>query len=262
MLKIAICDSDALAAKKLDESMKDCMKRYGLAAETVCYQDISFLQDLISMDSGRHLTGSRCVFDYIFTEALLPQSRRNSGSAAAGRTLNCLSLLSEIKRSIPSVNFILTTSHKETIFDALRIPVFYFIRKDCLAQDLEAACLKIRDEQTKLPAYRVFTSGTKTVKIAVADILCFESYRHTVTIHTAEGELSLTAALSSVLKDFEGYDFVQTHKSYVVNLYHIKRIETAEVMLSDGSRIPISRYRLPELRGRYDNYIRRLGWLR
>lgn len=262
MLKIAICDSDALAAKLLEENLKNCLKRFGAAAETAFYQDASFLREiLLKKETDSPQSGISCEFDYIFTEAWLPEGANAAAPLQRNCSISCLPLLAELKQKYQGANLILVTGHTETIFEALRIPVYYFVRKEFLTQDLEAACLKIRDDGKKRPGFHVFSSGTKTVKTAIDDILYFESFKHTVTVHMTDGEITLITPLSSLFKEFEPFDFMQIHKSYIVNLYHVKRIDGIDITLSDGTALPASRHRLPDIRSRYDTYIRRLGWM-
>lgn len=46
-------------------------------------------------------------------------------------------------------------------------------------------------------------------------------------------------AVLKLLGDLKG--FVQCHRSYLVNLQHISAIARAEIILDDGTRLPVSR---------------------
>ncbi len=257
MARIAICDSDALAARKLNDSIRECLRQSGISIETIYYKDASFLREyLLHKEEILRHKDSPCDFDYIFTEAWL------TGGDSDYAPSNILPLLAKLKQEIPDMNFIVVTGHSELIFDALRIPVYYFVRKDYLEQDLDAVCAKFRQDLRKRPKFYVFQTKTRMVRTAVADILYMESFRHTIMIHTLNGSFDIVQPLGSLYTQFEPYDFVQIHKSYLVNMLHIQSIEGLQITLSDGTSLLASRHRLVEIHGKYDTYIRRLGWLR
>lgn len=57
--------------------------------------------------------------------------------------------------------------------------------------------------------------------------------------------------LESKMSDF---NFVRCHQSFLVNLGYIEQINNYLICLSDGSEIPVSRPRYPEVKQRYLQY--------
>lgn len=51
-------------------------------------------------------------------------------------------------------------------------------------------------------------------------------------------------------------DFVRIHKSYVVNLKHIRNIFKDTVTLENGEELPLSRHRSKELRQQFLTYMK------
>ena len=48
--------------------------------------------------------------------------------------------------------------------------------------------------------------------------------------------------------------FVRVHKSYLVNMAHIRRMSYAEVLLDDGTALPVSQRKYPTIRTIYLNW--------
>lgn len=75
------------------------------------------------------------------------------------------------------------------------------------------------------------------------DIYYIEVYNHVTTLHTMDGEYSLRASLKEMLAQLpQGY-FGLPHQSYIVNLAHVKTSTAQEVVLTNGTRLPVSRRR-------------------
>ena len=51
-------------------------------------------------------------------------------------------------------------------------------------------------------------------------------------------------------------DFLRVHKSFLVNMQYIRRIEMKEVTLQDGTVLPVSKTRYSASRDKYFRYMR------
>ena len=59
-------------------------------------------------------------------------------------------------------------------------------------------------------------------------------------------------ALDAAEKRLAPYHFVKVHRSYLVNLHHVRRIEGRDVVMESGERNPISKGRFQQF---YEQYI-------
>ena len=60
--------------------------------------------------------------------------------------------------------------------------------------------------------------------------------------------------ITEYLRRLEPYGFAAPHKSFIVNLYHVKAIQGYDIVMMNGDRIPLSQKRSSEFRavlGRY-----------
>jgi DNA-binding LytR/AlgR family response regulator len=86
------------------------------------------------------------------------------------------------------------------------------------------------------------------------DILYIESRAHTATVHTTDNGHLCYEKLNNLAKRLP-QQFVLTHKSFLVNMDKIRRIERGQVLLEKDIDIPISKSRYNDVRDNYFRYI-------
>jgi two-component system, LytTR family, response regulator len=87
--------------------------------------------------------------------------------------------------------------------------------------------------------------------LEVGNIICCDSDSSYTTVHTLEGEKII---VSRTLKDYEEMltecGFYRVHKSYLINLVHIKRFDRQEggyIILTNGLKIPVASRKRDEM---------------
>lgn len=78
------------------------------------------------------------------------------------------------------------------------------------------------------------------VRVDLDTVMYIEGMNEYLKVHLAEGEPFLTHTTFRQIKERLPENFIQTHRSYVVNMKHVREVERAVVLMSDGARIPIS----------------------
>lgn len=89
------------------------------------------------------------------------------------------------------------------------------------------------------------------------EIYYLESMGHMVVVHTKKGDFRSYGRLEKVKESLPD-TFVHCHKSYVVNMGCIQKIEKNKIILMDGSVVPISKSRYGETRDQYSLYMEEL----
>ncbi|HEX5556762.1 MAG TPA: LytTR family DNA-binding domain-containing protein [Gaiellales bacterium] len=95
--------------------------------------------------------------------------------------------------------------------------------------------------------------GRGTRLLPRAAILYVEAQGDFVRIYTEEGgRYLLRASLADLSARWSGHAFVRVHRRYVVNLRRAVEVRpnlngTADLVLSDGSEVPVARRNLPDL---------------
>lgn len=165
----------------------------------------------------------------------------------------------------PALSIICVVQTPEEVFAALPYPFFHVVREFCLEQDLGAVLCKIARTGSLLPRCCSFQGKNELMRIRLKEILYLESDRHEIKIYThnyREKTSYLTVeTLAQCEEKLRSFGFVRIHKSYLVNLYHVAKLEKNCLTLDCGKLLYISRYRYAEVKLQFESYIRHLDFL-
>jgi two-component system, LytTR family, response regulator len=108
----------------------------------------------------------------------------------------------------------------------------------------------------KLPAQSqriVVKNGSKIKIIPVSEVQYLEAADDYVKIHTQEGVFLKSKTMGHFEQVLDGQLFVRSHRSYMVNIQHIVRIDPYEkenhvAVLKSGAKVPVSKTGYPRLR--------------
>jgi len=92
----------------------------------------------------------------------------------------------------------------------------------------------------------VVKNGSKIKIIPVHDVQYLEAADDYVKIHTQEGYFLKNKTMTHFEQSLDGQQFVRSHRSYIVNVQHITRIDPYEkdnhvAILRSGAKVPVSR---------------------
>ena len=92
----------------------------------------------------------------------------------------------------------------------------------------------------------VVKNGSKIKIIPVHDVQYLEAADDYVKIHTQEGYFLKNKTMAHFEQSLDGQQFVRSHRSYIVNVQHITRIDPYEkdnhvAILRSGAKVPVSR---------------------
>lgn len=99
----------------------------------------------------------------------------------------------------------------------------------------------------------VVKNGSKIKIIAVQDVLFLEAADDYVKIHTADSYYLKNKTMSHFEKALDAQQFARCHRSYLVNVQHIARIDPYEkdghiAILKSGAKVPVSKTGYVKLR--------------
>jgi two-component system LytT family response regulator len=99
----------------------------------------------------------------------------------------------------------------------------------------------------------VVKTGSKIKIIPVHDVFYLEAADDYVKVHTQEGSFLKNKTMSHFEKTLDQQQFVRSHRSYIVNIQQITRIDPYEkdnhvAILKSGTKVPVSRNGYVKLR--------------
>lgn len=94
----------------------------------------------------------------------------------------------------------------------------------------------------------VLSTTRQAVSFSPQDVLYVESLNRTRFIHLADGEtIQINMTLANVVETLPRDQFMYCHRSIAVNLDRVGAVNLDELVMEDGSRVPISRRRRADL---------------
>lgn len=87
-------------------------------------------------------------------------------------------------------------------------------------------------------------------KIPTMDILYIESFGHYCELVCVERKIRIRRNIQELEQELNSFMFVRCHRSYIVNLYHIKDMGK-EIRMTNGDCIVISRSRRERIQRKY-----------
>ncbi|RZS96389.1 LytR/AlgR family response regulator transcription factor [Cecembia calidifontis] len=234
MTKAVIIDDEPLAVELIKEYLKD-------------YPDIEVAQIAHDgFDGVKAIQHSQP--DLVFLDVEMPK-------------INGFEML-ELLENPPAIIFTTAYDHYAVkAFDAMAVD---YLLKPFSKKRFAQAMQRFRDgkrsasEQQKEtgngPVSRIVLKVRNEIKIIpIEDVHFLEANDDYVNIHTQEGKYLKNRTLSHFEKTLDASQFIRVHRSYMVNLAEISRLEPYEkdsfrIRLRSGEDIPISKTGLPKLK--------------
>ena len=150
-----------------------------------------------------------------------------------------VTLARNVRSGNQEVQIVFITGYNDYIADGYEVEALHYLLKpvqeEKLLAVLERAMVKLaRNEQTL-----TLETPDGIVRVPLYEIRWIEVQRNYVTIHAAE-DYTIKKPLSEVEEELDE-GFMRTGRSFIVNLKQVRRIGRTEVILADGSMVPMAR---------------------
>ena len=161
-----------------------------------------------------------------------------------------MALARKIRETDSEVPILFLTNHKEYVFEGYEVQAFRYLLKPVTEDTLFPLLDELQTMRRQEKPHLLLSLGGETQKLFLSDLLFVESDNHYLTLHTTAGTETFKKNLSEFREELSaawqasggtGECFAAAHRSYLVNLAHVERITRTECLLSDGTKIPVSR---------------------
>ena len=237
MLKIAICDDDAVFVEDSSRMLERISKKNEIAISITKYDSAEKL--LFDWDNVKRQA------DALYLD--IHMAGTNGFQAAEKlRKMGC------------AKEIIFLTKDREFVYSAFDVDAFHYIVKDNENSNrFEEIFLKLAERiEKKAREYITFSYGGENRDVAIDEIKYFQVDVRIVTVYYGiEESFSFYSAIGKLESLFCSRGFVKIHRSTIVNIAYIKRITYEEVVLQDGKILVVGRshlQRLKEIMGRLD----------
>lgn len=227
-MKIALCDDEKHMRKLL---------RQKIAA-------ISGDIKMTEFSDGSELIGSKESFDIIFLDIEMPGI---DGMETAAR----------LREKGVSSLMIFLTSHEEFVRDAFKVRAFRFLPKPVDEKELSEAVSEAEKELCARHRLIIEQRG-RIYEVMSADVLYIEAYGDGTYIYDRSGNVyDSKKQLNNWEDELSGQPFFKIHRSFIVSLAHVAKIEGTAVTLTGLKKpLTVSRRNLSQFKEAYLNYVK------
>lgn len=224
-MKIAIIDD----SKNWRQKIKEEISRY---------LDISD-EDIDMYSGGEQYLESQKKYDISFVDIEM-----------AG--IDGFETISSARKYNPDGFYIILTTHEELSRKGYIVNAFRYIYKMKLEELDEAiSAIQVLQERNKTIEVSVIGGGIKELELK--NIIFFETEKHYILVHTKQGVLKCNNNMRDIENMLPNQWFYRCHKTYIINLDEIKRIDRKIVYLNDGNDVDISRRKVNQFKEIYFN---------
>lgn len=238
-MQIAICDDEKIYLDMIKGYLKNCLAS--------CDEDI--LVNIDTYTSGESLLdayngGTR--YDLIFLDIRM---KKLSGYETA----------KSIRDLDNKAMIIFITSLVDYIFSSFEYRPFWFLTKPLSEEKFKYVFYKALTEiqSSKNRVYSFFSRENGLVTIDINNIIYLESSLRRINIYSNTQQFTYYASINEEEEKLKKYDFVRIHRSYLVNMSYIQRINKKYVVLKNSKVLPLSEHRFKDVFDNFTSYLAR-----
>lgn len=238
MINIAICDDNKSDLASLEQKVKKYLNDNNIHGEVVCYEQATTLLSELSTKN----------FDLYILDVVMPE-------------VDGIALGKAIRDAGKKASVIYITSSVEYALDAFKVHAIRYIEKPIDDEEFKSAMDFFCDVFVANPHTCVMVrDGNSVQTIFVEDVMYIENHLRSVTYYQKDGKkVTATRREGSFEDEVSAFVstglFLQSHKSFFVNMDHISSLKQESIVMDDGREIPIARKRLAEVKNGYMEHI-------
>ena len=234
MIKVAICDDE--------KNIRSYLASLIRGQKTEC--------EIMEYASANEYLSSGMGHDLLFLDIVL----EGSASGLDGNAINGMGMARQIRgmEQIKQPVIIFVTGYEKYVYDAFEVEALGYLVKPVNEQKFAEVFSRAQDkilsetEQKKKTLLIQYAGANKAIQID--HIYYIESQKHKVVLYTKEGEqaslrsLEYYAKIGELEEELQG-QFCRIHKGYLVNLSCVDEYSRTEIMLTNGDKLPLSKYK-------------------
>lgn len=235
MIKIAICDDE----KNIRTYLSSLIRKQKRECEIIEYAS-----------ADEYLSDTK-EYDLLFLDIELNSSASD---------IDGMNMAKQIRKRgfIKQPIIIFVTGFEKYVYDAFDVGAFQYLLKpvdeEKFANVFNRAVEQILSDAEKQKKKLVIQYANASMTIPLEDIYYIESQNHKVIIHTKNEEPEYYAKIGDLEKELQG-QFFRIHKGYLVNLSYVDEYNKTEMVLTNGDKLLISKYKYSDFVKAYLRYM-------
>lgn len=233
--KIGICDDNENNRMYLKSMVEKYCRNHGIKYEISLYED------------GEKLVLAGDKHDILFLDIEM-------------NDLNGIEVGQIIRKTDFDTIIIIISGHDKYMKNAYHIHPFDYLLKPVIEKNL----VKCLDDVERILRYKdpqnfiSVKTNDGNIQLNVNDIVYITFKNRKTNIVTKQGIIYSSMNLKDLYSVLKSYDFIMCHKSYIVNMGYIYRLNQDEIILSyKDISISVSRLKYKEVKDKFMKYLSR-----
>ena len=241
-MQVVICEDEAQYQKSLGALIERWQQQNG-------YADVK-LNFFASSEDFLEQWEKGLVADILFLDILF------------GYEMDGMAIAKKIRQSDQSLPIVFITNSEAYVKEGYEVRAFRYLNKPIYYSDI-AQCLDVAYKQHTIAhnEYLILMTTGQRLALRYEDILYFEA-QSPYTLICVQGKkeaIRIRSRFAELKPRLPEEQFVMCHRSYIVNIIHVRQIMRKELTLSNGTSLPISRACLESVNNVFDSYYQEGG---
>lgn len=233
LIKIAICDDEEYYRNRIGKLLDTYMREH----------DLDGVMDIFP--SGKEFLKKReniVRYDVVFMDINMDE-------------MDGIETAMQMRKYHSDTCLVFVTAYMDYVLEGYKAEAVRYLMKDALDTSL-AECMDavLKKLQMKSKTFS-FVEGSR--KLYLDNILYVESSRHKSVFTYLSSEIvqyQIYEKLDVIEKRLEGCGFLRIHKSYLVNMRHIRKISNYTAVLDSGEEFPVPRLKFRTVKESFTAY--------
>lgn len=233
MFRVAICDDEATSLQIIEALTEQILEEENIEYEIATFEDMLVMT--------KELSAGRDEYHLLLSDIL-----------AVGMT--GIEAAEELRRVGEKIPIVFVSSTAEYAMDGYRVHALRYLKKPVEYERLREALLE---------AYHLSLNSSGFLKIQVADKLYnlpfeqieyLESQGRDTNIVTTDETICVHMKFSDMEQQLPADSFLRCHRSYIINLAHVKDLARYRFLTKSGVEIPVSQLQYAEIKTKFMKY--------
>lgn len=173
------------------------------------------------------------------------------------KNMDGMTAASKIREYLPKIPIIFLTSHTEMAMEGYEVNAFRFLAKPIDGNKLRAALCDLEDLLYKDEKIILHKDGEDII-LSQREVLYIEALNNNVRFVLPKREVAVRMKFSDALK-LLGPDYCKIHRSFCVNLAHVKKMNAGSCLMDNKEELPVGRSCVQDARKALFEYVRKAG---
>lgn len=154
--------------------------------------------------------------------------------------VNGVELAKTIRQENEQVQLVFITGFPDFIAEGYEVAALHYLMKPVIPEKLHRVLDRAAKNRNKSEPILLLNANGEQVRLTLSSLLWLESEGHFVRFHTADTAYTVRVSLSTAEKELDSR-FIRCHRTCIVNLSAVSRITKTDVILDNGTMLPLAR---------------------